>query len=233
MTAQFVLLLLLAAVTPAAAAPDDGILLMAHGGDASWNQCIADIRGGIEARLPVETAFGMAEAQELKQAVLGLEARGVGKIVAVPLFINSASEVLDHSRYVLGLRKQPSLLLRDALADIKPVFTGPAHRSHHSHGFSLERVTTSLPLVMTSALDSHPLIAQILLDRAKTLSRDPGRETVILVGHGPVDEKADAVWLKTMNDLASVMQSQGAFRSVRAVTIRDDSPKVVDRKSVV
>lgn len=223
-------LLLLAPALARAAAPEYGILLMAHGGGADWNQCVADIRDGLEAKVPVETAFGMADGAELERAAQALEARGVGKIVAVPLFINSDSEVLDHTRYLLGLRSQPSLVLRDGLARKK---AGPAAHAakHHAGGFSLRRVKNSLPVVMTAALDSHPLIAQILLDRANNLSQDPSRESVILVGHGPVDEKADKIWLKTMGDLAQAVESEGRFKEVVSVTLRDDAPAVVKNKA--
>jgi sirohydrochlorin cobaltochelatase len=50
---------------------------------------------------------------------------------------------------------------------------------------------------------------------------------VILVGHGPVDDQANAVWLQTMASLARQVQSKAGFKNVESATIRDDSPKAV------
>jgi len=205
-----------------------GILLLAHGGDPSWNREIMKIRSALEAETPAEAAFGMADAREIQAAVKRLEARRVSKIVAVPLFVNSRSEVMDQTRYVLGLSLKPSEILRDALSGLshQDACQPQACGAHH-HSFSLERVRSSLPLVLTPALDGHPLVAEILLERARALSREPGRETVILVGHGPVDEEANREWLTTMKSLAGVVRARGGFGAVLAATIRDDSPQEV------
>jgi hypothetical protein len=104
----------------------------------------------------------------------------------------------------------------------------------HMHGHSMtfdRRVETSLPVVLTSALDDHREVERILLDRARALSVAPKKETIVLVGHGPVDDKANAVWLATMNKLALSVKKAGNFKGAAAATIRDDSDPSAKRRA--
>lgn len=226
---KLALALLLLAASAKAAAPY-GILLLAHGGDASWNKEIETLRARVNSKVPAETALGMADTASLQAAVERLEKRGVARIVAVPLFVQSASEVLDQTRYALGLAEKPSEILREAYARI-----GREHAAHagrggaaaagHGHAmeFSTERVKSKHPITMTPALDDAPLVAEILLERAKALSKDASRETVILVAHGPVDENAAPAWKSSLDGLASTVKKRGGFRRVFAVMLRDDA----------
>lgn len=209
---------------PAAARPaaEYGILLLAHGGDPRWNEEVLRLRAQSDLRAPTETAFGMADPETLRAAMAKLEARGIKRVVAVPLFVNSSSEVLEQTRYVLGLRRAPSEVMR-AAAERMNAALGP-HAGHHGHHmFSLERAAPRLPLAMSPALDAHSLVAGVLTERAQALSREPARETVILAGHGPVDPAAEAVWRKTMETLAAEVRERGGFKSVVAATLRDDA----------
>jgi sirohydrochlorin ferrochelatase len=230
------LALLLAAPAFAAAPPSYGILLMAHGGDASWNSDIAVLRDTVDSTIPTETALGMADVKELQAAVDRLEKRGVKSIAAVPLFIHTRSEVLDQTRYALGLADKPSEVLRAAFARIASKHAGhgehAAHAVHaapskapagHAHAFSTERVKAAIPLAMTPALDEHPFVARILLERAKALSRKPKLETVILVAHGPVDDAAQPAWEASLASLAARVRKEGGFKAAVFGMLRDDA----------
>ncbi|MBI4385954.1 MAG: hypothetical protein HY551_01100 [Elusimicrobia bacterium] len=195
-----------------------GILLLAHGGSSEWNKAVLKIRDALASRQPAEAAFGMADSVEIQRALDKLEARKVSKIIAVPLFISSDSEVMDQTRYVLGIRKEPS---RD--------FMSAPHS--HRHSVTLKRIRAKLPIVMTNAIDDHPIVARILLDRAKEMSRAPGKEAVVLIGHGPLRDDMDARWLKTMQALGDFVQREGGFASVHAATLRDDAPAPVREKA--
>lgn len=202
-----------------------GILLLAHGGNPSWNAEAKRICESVDKTAPCELALGMADPASMQAALDALAARKVKKVVAVPLFVNSSSEVLEHTKYVLGLSPKPSEVFRDAMASMP-------HAHHHGHGYSETRVKTSLPVKMTAALDDDALVAGILLARAKALSKDPKTETVVLVGHGPVDDQANEKWLKTMRSLAARLRKDGKFAGVEAATIRDDSPKAVKSAAI-
>jgi len=85
---------------------------------------------------------------------------------------------------------------------------------------------------MTKALDDHPLVAEILVERARALSRDPSLEALVLVAHGPVEEADDRRWLEAMGSLGDQVRRTLPFREVRTATLRDDAPPPVRKKAV-
>lgn len=225
--------LLLAAATFCAAAPQQGVLLLAHGGGPEWNSEAARIAAALDKQAPTELALGMADAGEIQGALDRLAAKKVKRVVAVPLFISSRSEVLDQTQYVLGLRDKPSETLKRAMASLPPAAMLAMHAAHHGAMPSFDqRAKSAVPVVMTKALDDDPIVAAIALDRAKALSRDPRRETVFLVAHGPVDDKANEAWLATMRRVAESVEKNGRFEGVEVATIRDDSPGPVKQKAI-
>lgn len=210
-----------------------GILLLAHGGNPSWNAEARRICDSVSKEAPCELALGMADPGSIQKAVDALAARKVEKLVAVPLFVNSSSEVLEHTRFVMGLSEKPSEVFKNAMAAMAAAM--PPHAHHHgghSMAYSEERVKSPVPVKMTPALDDDELVAGILLSRARALSKEPKAETVVLVGHGPVDDAANERWLRTMKRLAGVLREKGGFLSVEAATIRDDSPKAVKSAAI-
>ncbi|MEK7389626.1 MAG: hypothetical protein AAB036_08005 [Elusimicrobiota bacterium] len=208
-----------------------GILLLAHGGNSAWDKNVEQLRARADARVPTELALGMADAAALQRGVDRLAARGIKKIIAVPLFVLSRSEVLDQTRFALGLREKPSEVLRDALAAL-PHGHGSHGASGHRHSFSTASVRLPLPLEMTPALDDDPLVSRILRARARALSSAPSRETVILVAHGPVDDAALPAWQGTLSTLAGRLKSEGGFRGVSYALLRDDAPAPVRSAAV-
>lgn len=200
---------------------DIGVLLMGHGGGRNWNQAVEDVQKKVGAKYHIEVAFGMADSRELQKAITALEGAKVKRIVAVPLFISSVSEVMDQTRWVLGLREQPS-----------KEFMNHPHAHHGAgHGGPSRRVQAKVPIVMANALDDHPMVAEILLDRAKELSREPSKEHVLIVGHGPLKEEDNRKWLETMDRLGAFVKEKGGFASVVAATLRDDSPPDVRKEA--
>ena len=240
-------MVVLASSAYAAAAPAPyGILLLAHGGDPAWNGEVESLRAKVDAKVPTETALGMADVASLQAAVERLEKRGVARVVAVPLFIQTRSEVLDQTRYALGLADKPSASLKAAFERMAEGHGGggaaaamhaghamPAGAMHgHSMVFSTERVVAREPIAMTPALDDSPLVAEILLARAKALSKKAPRETVILVAHGPVDEDAVAAWQRSLDGLAASVKKKGGFRQALPVMLRDDAAPAIRAAAV-
>ncbi len=215
-------LLLLAA--PARATAPYGILLLAHGGDASWNREVERLRARVNAKIPTETALGMADLKSLQAAVDRLEKRKVKRIVAVPLFVQSRSEVLDQTRYALGLREKPSEVLREAyerLAAAHAHHGGGAHG--HSMEFSTARVKAREPIVMARALDDHELVGRVLSERARALAGKAAKAHLVLVAHGPVDDAAVRAWETTLGSLCSMASAGGKFADCAVALLRDDA----------
>jgi len=219
------LILVAAAVAAGQGRPITGVLLLAHGGQPQWNERVLAVAQAVDASQPTEVAFGMASRASIQAAVDKLAARGVTAIVAVPLFVSSHSSVITSTEYLLGVRPE-------APADLK-IFAKMDHSSHGApdagHAANAPAVdpaspvTTSVPIRMTPALNRHPLIAQIVAARARSISTAPAREAVILVAHGPVPDDDNRRWLDDMKVLADHVQAATPFASVDYMTVRDDA----------
>jgi sirohydrochlorin cobaltochelatase len=85
---------------------------------------------------------------------------------------------------------------------------------------------------MTRALDDSPVVAEILYDRIRELSRNVSNETVIIVGHGPNPEEDNRNWVASMESLsAQILEKQKkeghVSKLILSVTVRDDADKVI------
>ena len=204
-----------------------GVLLLAHGGAAEWNDRVTTVGAAVDKQQPTEIAFGMASRAAMQAAVDRLEARGVTEIVAVPLFVSSWSSVIRATEFLLTLRK-------DAPADLA-LFAKMDHGSHGAgasapagHGTPAVDGTVPLamrvPVRMTAALNRHPRVGRILADRAAEISRNPASEAVVIVAHGPVPEEDNRLWLGDMASLAGQVRASRPFAAVHFLTVRDDAP---------
>jgi sirohydrochlorin cobaltochelatase len=227
-------LVLLALLVARAAAADPGILLLAHGGSAEWNARVTELAAKVNATRPTEVAFGMATRASIQSAVDALAARGVSEIVAVPLFVSSWSSVITSTEYLLGLRAEaPAALAAFAKMNHAPAGTGTAgavatgHERHTAASDGTTPITSPVPVRLTPALNDHPLVADILASRARSISRNRGQEALIIVAHGPNDEDDNQRWLADMRSLAGRLGQTEKFASIAYLTLRDDAPKPV------
>lgn len=203
-----------------------GVLLLAHGHEEAWNRQVTEMA----RQLPypsVEVALGMAHRNTIAEAVERLNRQGVDRIVAVPLFVSSHSSIFDATAYLLGLRAEapPELELFNRMSHglQKPA----GHKGHDGRSeapLDLSPIPSSSPVLMTGALDDHPLVGEILGSRAASISRNPGQEIVILVAHGPTTERSNRQWLEKLAQLANQIARTGGYRAVHSVTLMDDAP---------
>jgi sirohydrochlorin cobaltochelatase len=214
---------------------DPGILLLAHGGSAEWNARVTGLAAQVDRTRPTEVAFGMATRATMQAAIDRLAARGVTEIVAVPLFVSSWSSVITSTEYLLGLRAEaPAALAAYAKmnhAQPAPAATsGSASAGHEGHATAADGTTpvkSPVPIRMTPALNDHPIVAEILASRARSISRNPAEEALLIVAHGPNEDEDNRRWLADMASLATRIGSTARFASIDYVTLRDDAPKVV------
>ena len=176
-----------------------------------WNASVLEVVKPLTDKYPLEVAFGMADPDTIKEAVHELEEKGVSEVIVVPLFISSHSPIIGNSRYILGLQEK--------LPETTTVE-------------SLPRIESKIEFHMTGALDDSILVAEILLERAMELSTNPAKETVILVGHGPNDEKENRLWLADMEKLAYYVREKGYFKEVKVATWRSDAPKEIKERAI-
>lgn len=189
-----------------------GVLIIAHGGSNPWDSAVRRVVRQARVRVPVHVAFGMGmhahEVRVFQDAVNRLQRKGIRRLLVVPLLVSSHSEVYRQFQYLFGV--------------------------HHEAVWPAAGAALSLdvPAALGHGLDDDPLLAQILLDRARTLSRTPERETVILVSHGPNDDDENQQWLGGMKSFERFIQQEEKFHAVVSLTIRDDAPKAVKERAV-
>jgi sirohydrochlorin ferrochelatase len=218
-----------------------GILLMAHGGGKDWNSKVNAVAAEVDKQMPTDVALGMADRATLQAGIDKLVARGVTQIVAVPLFISSHSSVIESTKYLLGLRADAPKDLADFAMDGMPGMSSApkAPDSVHANDKNSHPTTEAsasaakpelpkpikspIPLRIAPALDRHPLVAQILADRAAAIAKDPSHDVLILVAHGPNGDQENAQWLADMDSLVKQMSVRASYARVEYVTLRDDA----------
>ena len=210
-----------------------GVLLLAHGSnDKAWEKTVSDMVEPLKSRYPLEIAFGMADPVTMQEAIDKLEANGVTRIVAIPLFISSYSPIIRQNEYLLGMRK----VLADAPMIMRHVSEN--HGSNHVAMRAKLGLPTLAPLRLNSKialrrpLDDNALLVEIIRERIEELSTDPGNETVIIVAHGPNDEEDNKNWLKTMDSIVDQLHkkregNRSFFKQIFCVTARDDAEKAI------
>lgn len=199
-----------------------GVLLLAHGGAASWNERVQAVAAAVDATLPVETALGMAARGSIETALDRLAMRGVTEVVAVPLFVSSWSSVIRSTEYLLGLRETAPADLA-LFAKMDHSMHGGGHAPCVAPCDATAPIAMTLPVRMTPALNRHPLVGAILADRAKSVSTTPPTEAVVLVAHGPVPEDDNRLWLDDMQALAGHVRGAAPYAAVHVITVRDDA----------
>ena len=199
-----------------------GILLLAHGGSAEWNDQITSLAAQVNRTVPTEVAFGMATRSAIQAGIDRLVSRGATEVVAVPLFISSWSSVITSTEYLLGQRAEAPAALAS--------FAKMSHAGHTDHaqaGDGTTPIKSAVPVRMTRALNDHAVVAEILTSRARSISSNPSQESVVIVAHGPNSDEENRQWLADMASLAGQMAKAERFASIDYLTLRDDAPAPV------
>lgn len=203
-----------------------GVVVLAHGADWFWNRDIRNALAPVDAEYQLAWAFSMADPPVVERAVDKLEKQQVRAIVVVRAF-SMASSFLPSVKRMLG---------RD-VEDVTSMHGG----RHGGHGMGMmmhhgmaghaslaaaPRIRSAVPIVTVGGVGSSPLLARALLANARSVSKDPARETVILVAHGQGNDVANQRWLELLGSLAKQMRADGGdqFRAIEYSTWREDWP---------
>jgi sirohydrochlorin ferrochelatase len=210
-----------------------GILLLAHGGSKEWNASVEAVAAEAGKSQPTEVALGMADRTTMQAGIEKLTARGVTQIVAVPLFVSSHSSVIESTRFLLGLRADAPVELKDyAEMDMGHEHAGrgdtpAAGAVAQDMQDKTKPVVHTVPIKMAPALDRHQILANILADRASAISKNPAKEEVVLVAHGPNEDAENALWLADLGAVAKLVAAKAPYARVEAATVRDDAEPAV------
>lgn len=221
-----------------------GVIIMAHGGSPVWEASVNNAVAPLKQQHIIEIAFGMGDPMTLQPAINKLESQGVTTIIVVPLFISSHSPILRQTEYLFGFRKQladePLIMNHGAPSG------GSMGGGSHSHDSSAptylgeENTTTTLDpvvfhskIIITKPLDADSLVAKTLYENIQQFSKTPGKETVILVAHGPNSDEDNKGWMKNLDSLAKqihilqISEKGAEFKNIQFATVRDDADKKV------
>ena len=177
-----------------------GVIFMPHGSNYNWNRTMMDAIDELRDEYLIEHAFSMGDPDLIENAVRKLEARGATAITVLRIF-SLESSFKEATEFTLGLRDQ---------------MAGGGHM--HGMGGVPPRVISSSEFYTTGGLEDSPLFAEALLDRAVDLSKNPEKETVILVGHGTRSEEGNKRW---QNNLASIAAHMEATANEKGIHFRD------------
>ena len=228
-----------------------GVIYMPHGSDYNWNHSMSTAIDELRGKYMFEDAFSMSNIGVVEPAVRRLEERGAKGIVVLRVF-SLESSFKKGTEQMLGLTgEKPSGYAQHASAG-----HGDAHGSHggghgdahggsghgsgqathsghgghggghgHGHGGS-SRIASDAVFVTLGGIEAHPLLAEAMADRAKELSTDPPKETVILLSHGTESDEANDYWMNNLKTIAEHIQSSSPvkYRDVKYYTWREDWP---------
>lgn len=196
-----------------------GVMVMAHGGGDAWNAGVLETVEPLRSEYPLEVAFGMADAVSIQQAASNLEAQGVTRIGVVKLFISGESWH-ERTQQILGIT---------AGAPERPVTEAHVHsEGHEEHGGGHRMEFWRLDSTAAFALSEEGLAeaaesGEVLRDRIATLSREPAREDILILAHGPEDDAENLRWLAWMEEHVQPLRED--FHAIHVATLREDWPE--------
>jgi hypothetical protein len=200
--------------TSSEAPADFGVLLMAHGGSSTWNEGVLSAVEPLEDEHTIEVAFGMADAASIQRAIERLEARGARRIGVVRLFISGESWY-ERTEQILGV--SPGAPDRPATMD--------HGQGHGGHSMEFWRAQTEASFALsTQGLAESGAMDGVLVDRARALSRNPAREDVLILAHGPADDGENERWIAHIQARSKDVAKGFDFRRVHVETLREDWP---------
>jgi len=212
------------AATPPAKQDDFGVLVMAHGGSEQWNKDVLAAVQPLAANHNIDVAFGMADAATLQASVQKLEERGAKRIGVVRLFI-SGDSFKTQTQQILGI--EPGAPPKPAAAvdhSNHAGHAGPNGGGEHSMAFWRVETKSTFALSDQGLVDA-PEMGEVLVDRARALSRDPKQEDVLILAHGPGDDAENERWLQQLDARADKVRKALPFGAVRVETLREDWPE--------
>jgi len=178
-----------------------GILGLGHGykevGDALFKKGYA----GVAAVYPTAVGLGMTmmSSAHIQKSVDELEAAGARTIVVLPTEIGDNTSLIRQWDYAFG-------------------------RTDTSSYLDVERIRSKARIVLARTPTTSPLLTEILVDYVRNISKDPAKETLVLIAHGPEDPNDNS---KELANLAV-----HAAGDVQYGTLQDDAPPAIRQQNV-
>jgi sirohydrochlorin cobaltochelatase len=188
---------------------DVGILTLAHGFREPGNTQFRAAFQEVAAEYPVTYALGMAmmSSDNIGAAIQKLEDAGVKKIIIMPVTTADNTTLTRQWRYIFGADIEPSYL---DTAIVKP----------------------NVDVVWTPTPTASPIVADIMGDYARGLSKDPANETLFILGHGPQSKEDNDKELAILANHAAAIKESVGFADVKFYNVQDDAPPDIRKANV-
>lgn len=197
------------------------VIVMPHGSIQPYNDGLEQVIAPLRQRYRVELAYGMADPLVLNQAVQTLEREGYKRAVFVRMYALN-EHMKAESDYILGISSQSPGDGHDHGASPGGAGLSPAPPP---------RVRTSILFETFGGYEEDAVTADILRERILEISKQPEKETVILLAHGNMGEEEDARWIEVMNtNIARIGKNlPHPFKAIKAMTLREDWPELREK----
>lgn len=190
-----------------------GVVVMAHGGSKSWNESVLNSVMPLQSDYEIEVAFGMANATSIQAAVDKLEAKGINKIAVIRMFVSGESWY-QRTGKILGIIDG---------APEKPTLTHNKSQTHGGHNMGFWQIDSDAQFAMSKqGLSEAKEMDDILLFRALQLSKNPEKEELLILAHGPSDDEENQRWIKNITDRTSEIDTEVNFHNISVQTLRED-----------
>ncbi len=185
-----------------------GVVAISHGAPVkTWNNKVIKLVSSVNSPYPVETAFfDYDEERTLGKSIKRLQDKGANEILVIHLSPSSYSLHHDEIKYRVGLRKDMGFYTK---------IIGPPLK------------VDAKKIIVSPCMDEHPLMVDVLTDYAKELSQDPAKESLVLIGHGPVEELPNIMWEGQLKRIGRQIKERLPFREVFSMTLRNDSADLI------
>ena len=184
-----------------------GVVVISHGAPIpQWNETVMRMINTVKSPYPLEPAFlDYDKERTLEKAAKRLEDKGAKEILIVHLSPSSYSSHHEEVRYLAGLRKDLGVYAETAEKPLQG----------------------TVKFSVAPCMDDHPLAVEIVKDYARELSREPARESLMLVGHGPVEELENIMWVRQLETIGQEIKKELPFKEVACMTLRADAADLV------
>jgi hypothetical protein len=196
-------------VSPEGVRDEVGILALGHGYKEPGNTFFRNAYEPIGRRHPVAAGLGMAmmSSDHIQTAVDRLEKAGAKTIVAIPTEVGDDTSLIRQWHYIFGLTDESAYL-------------------------DVPRVKSKAKIVVTKTPTTSPVTSEILAAYARSAVRDPAKEVVLLVAHGPEDAADNAKLMKILEGHAARVKAVSGVREVRYDSLQDDATTEVREANV-
>ncbi len=186
-----------------------GVLGLGHGYAGDGNEQFKAGYAGVATVHPTAVGLGMSmmDSGHIQAAVSRLEAAGATTIVVLPSETSETSSLVRQWRYILG-------------------------QDDVSGYLEVPRVKTSAKIIMMRSPTRSPIIGELLADNLKGVSRNPAREAVMIIMHGPESAEENADELRNLEKLAAIVKTVTGIQDVSYGSLQDDAPPQVRAANV-